>query len=151
LIQFKHDIQEIVNIKSKERFDEIAMDLFDFHMEHNVVYSEFVSKIKRNAPKNVSDIPYLPISFFKSHSVFIGDTIQQTFSSSGTTGSITSKHHVGNLDIYETSFLAGFEHFYGVPDEFIILGLLPSYLEREGSSLVYMVDYLIEASNHELS
>ena len=151
MTQFKHDIQEIVNIKSKERFDEIAMDLFVFHMEHNPIYSEFVQKIKRTSPNNVSEIPFLPISFFKTHTVFIGDNIQQTFSSSGTTGSITSKHHVGDLNIYETSFLTGFQHFYGKPEDFVILGLLPSYLEREGSSLVYMVDYLIKASNNELS
>ena len=100
----------------------------------------------------IEDIPFLPIQFFKSHRV-ISKSVSEviTFTSSGTTGSITSKHRVSDLNLYEKSFLTAFELFYGHPSEFAILALLPSYIERGGSSLVYMADRLINDSHNEHS
>lgn len=102
--------------------------------------------------RHYRSIPFLPISFFKSHRVasFDGEeTIR--FSSSGTTGTSTSSHYVADLTIYERSFLNAFARFYGHPEDYVILGLLPSYLEREGSSLIYMVDYLIRLTKNPKS
>ncbi len=100
----------------------------------------------------IKEIPFLPIQFFKSHKVLSSETkIERTFSSSGTTGSATSKHHVSDISVYEKSFIKGFEQFYGNIVDHVILALLPSYLEREGSSLIYMVDSLIKQSKHKES
>jgi phenylacetate-coenzyme A ligase PaaK-like adenylate-forming protein len=99
--------------------------------------------------KTVLQIPFLPISFFKSHSVLSSDQpIQQIFTSSGTTGETTSSHYVTDVTIYEESYRKAFSQFYGNPSEYIILALLPSYLERDGSSLIYMVDDLIKRTNN---
>ncbi len=99
--------------------------------------------------KRVEDIPFLPIQFFKSHKIQSSNyPIEATFSSSGTTGSITSKHYVTDLKIYEQSFRKGFQQFYGNIEDYVILALLPSYLERKGSSLIYMVNDMIKESKH---
>ncbi|MEY4052306.1 MAG: hypothetical protein RIR64_1291, partial [Bacteroidota bacterium] len=96
-------------------------------------------------------IAFLPISFFKTQDVFIGEKPVNLFESSGTTQDVKSKHWVQDLSLYEASFLKGFELFYGKPADYCIIGLLPSYLERKHSSLVYMVDKLIKASGHTQS
>jgi hypothetical protein len=98
-----------------------------------------------------SAIPFLPISFFKTQDVFIGEKPVNLFESSGTTQDVKSHHWVQDLSLYEASFLKGFELFYGKPSHYCIIGLLPSYLERKHSSLVYMVDKLIKASGHAQS
>jgi hypothetical protein len=99
-------------------------------------------------PMEMNQIPFLPISFFKTHDVFIGDQPSTLFESSGTTMDVVSKHWVCNTGIYEESFLKCFQLFYGAPTDYCVIGLLPSYLERNHSSLVYMVDDLIKKSNH---
>ena len=96
-------------------------------------------------------IPFLPISFFKTQDVFIGEKPVNLFESSGTTQDVKSHHWVQDLSLYEASFLKGFKLFYGNPSDYCIIGLLPSYLERKHSSLVYMVDKLIKASGHAQS
>jgi Acyl-protein synthetase, LuxE len=102
--------------------------------------------------KTIEQIPFLPIQFFKSHDVVSStDSIQQTFTSSGTTGMITSKHLVTDISLYEESYRNAFSEFYGNIEDYAILALLPSYLEREGSSLIYMVNDLIERSNNSNS
>ena len=102
--------------------------------------------------KRLNKFPFLPIQFFKTKEILSStNKIQETFSSSGTTGSITSKHHVTNLSWYETSYLKGFNYFYGDIKDYVVLALLPNYLERKGSSLVYMVDDLIKKSNQSES
>lgn len=130
------------------------MRSFAYQYEYNVVYRDYCNllKVKPESIKHFSQIPFLPISFFKTHEVksFEGEP-QITFTSSGTTGSITSKHQVGSLEIYEKSFLSGFTRTYGDPEDYVILGLLPSYLEREGSSLIYMVDKLIKLTKNPKS
>lgn len=130
------------------------MDVFNFQFEHNAVYRSFCDLLYRHPSdvKQIEEIPFLPIQFFKSHQVLSSNaTIQTTFSSSGTVGAITSKHHVTNLSLYEQSFRKGFERTYGNISDYAILALLPNYLEREGSSLIYMVKDMISQSKHPKS
>ena len=141
--------ERIFNISTQKDFNEITLEVFSYQFQHNPVYHEFCQLLKRN-PKNVSrveDIPFLPIEFFKKKKIISSEkTPEIIFTSSGTTGSATSKHYVTDLNVYEESFLKAFEIFYGNPEDIVILALLPSYLERQGSSLIYMADSLIKRS-----
>ncbi len=144
----------IFNIDSDKDFISKCLDTFLFQYNNNIIYSRFCDYLKVN-PAEVStleDIPFLPIQFFKEHKVLSTKTPSEiTFTSSGTTGATTSKHYVTELKIYEESYLKGFERFYGAVDDYSILALLPSYMERNGSSLIYMVNDLIKRSNHPKS
>lgn len=136
-----------------ENFDSLALDVFRFQYANNEVYRFFCDGLKRN-PENVfsiTEIPFLPVEFFKTQKIYASDKNPEiNFTSSGTTGQVTSTHAVADLSLYRESFLNAFRLFYGNPEEWIILALLPSYLEREGSSLVYMADTLIrETKNPE--
>lgn len=145
------DINSIFNIKNQTEFEDLALQVFKFQFESNTVYRSFCDLlyVYPSDVKGILDIPFLPIQFFKSHQVLSSkEPVQTTFLSSGTTGSVTSKHHVTDLKIYEQSFTKGFEHFYGPIEDYVILGLLPSYLERKGSSLIYMIDAMIKTSKH---
>lgn len=141
----------VFNITSKEQFAEAALKVFNYQYQNVTVYKSFCDYL-RKTPENVTsitEIPFLPISFFKQLRIIDKNRKEEIlFTSSGTTGSITSKHFVANKHLYETSFLKAFKQFYGAPDNYVILALLPSYLERTGSSLVYMVDCLIKKSKH---
>ena len=142
---------DIFTISNQKQFDKIALKVFRFQYENNEVYREFCDFLKTDVQKvkSIEQIPFLPIQFFKSHSVVsTTNPIQTTFTSSGTTGMITSKHLVTDVSIYEESYRKGFSQFYGNIEDYAILALLPSYLEREGSSLIHMVDDLIQLSNH---
>ncbi len=128
--------------------------MFRFQHENNVVYREFCDflKVEKGMIKSIEQIPFLPIQFFKSHNVLSStNEIQQTFTSSGTTGMNTSKHLVTDISLYEESYRNAFSEFYGDIEDYAILALLPSYLEREGSSLIYMVNDLIKRSNNSNS
>lgn len=141
----------IIQINTTKEFQKTALKVFRFQYENNLVYQQFCKLLKRTPREvdNLQDIPFLPIEFFKSKTVLSStDPIQTTFSSSGTTGILTSKHLVTDLSFYEASFRKAFSHFYGNIEDYAVLALLPSYLEREGSSLIYMVEDFIEASNH---
>ncbi len=144
----------IFDITTPEEFKTLALEVFAFQFEHCEVYHSFCTHLNKT-PENVNqlqDIPFLPISFFKSKRVISqGKKAMQTFTSSGTTGKTTSKHYVADLKLYEKSYLKGFEHFYGAIDDYCILALLPSYLERKGSSLIYMANDLIAKSRYPLS
>lgn len=145
---------DIFNIQSEKDFENMALNVFKFQFENNAVYRSFCDLLYKHPSDvtSIKDIPFLPIQFFKSHRVLSSENkIERTFSSSGTTGSATSKHEVTDLSVYEKSFQKGFEHFYGNIEDYVILALLPSYLEREGSSLIYMVDSLIKQSKHKES
>ncbi|TRX09214.1 LuxE/PaaK family acyltransferase [Flavobacterium gawalongense] len=142
---------DIFAISSQKQFEKIALKVFRFQYENNLVYQEFCDFLKVDVQKvkSLSQIPFLPIQFFKSHQVVSNtDAIEETFTSSGTTGMITSKHLVTDASIYEESYRKGFSQFYGNIENYVVLALLPSYLEREGSSLIYMVEDLIALSNH---
>lgn len=144
-------IPDIFSISSKKEFEKTTLKVFRHQYDNNSVYQEFCNllhKDKQNV-KTIKDIPFLPIQFFKSHEVLSSqEPVQTTFTSSGTTGSITSKHLVTDLSYYEQSFRKAFSQFYGNIEDYTVLALLPSYLEREGSSLIYMVNDLIEGSNN---
>ncbi|WP_431134017.1 acyl transferase [Psychroserpens mesophilus] len=146
--------QDIFSISSEDTFNTIALEVFQFQFENNPVYRSFCDLLYRHPSdvKRIEDIPFLPIQFFKSHKVLSSsDAIEATFSSSGTTGSVTSKHCVTDLNIYKESFRMGFQKFYGNIEDYVILALLPSYLERQGSSLIYMVNDMITQSKHSES
>ena len=140
---------DIFNIKTEEEFLMKSLEAFEHQFQNNSVYRSFCDLLYKH-PSDVNsleDIPFLPIQFFKSHEIVSNRSeIQQTFTSSGTTGSITSKHLITDLSLYEKSYKKAFEHFYGSIEDYTILALLPNYLEREGSSLIYMVDDMIRLS-----
>ncbi len=146
--------KQLFQIDSSDRFEAKALEIFRFQFTHNPLYHKFVEELSVSADQvdNLSKIPFLPIEFFKSHIVKTGTFHPEAvFSSSGTTGMITSKHYVKDLIIYQESMLAGFKRFFGKPSDYVILALLPSYLEREGSSLVYMSEKLIKMSKDSRS
>ena len=143
--------EDIFNIQSQIEFEDFVLKVFKFQFEHNRVYRSFCDLLYKHPSEitAVKDIPFLPIQFFKSHQVLSSkDSIQASFTSSGTTGSEISKHLVTHLDVYIQSFTKGFETFYGNIEDYVVLALLPSYLEREGSSLIYMVHELIKQSKN---
>ena len=144
--------EDIFTISNKRAFEKTALKVFRFQYDENTVYQEFCNYLHKNKTnvKTIVDIPFLPIQFFKSHKVLSSQNdIEATFTSSGTTGTQTSQHLVTDVSIYEQSYRIGFSEFYGNIEDYCVLALLPSYLEREGSSLIYMVDDLIKSSNHE--
>lgn len=135
----------------EQGFEALALEIFRFQYDNNPVYREYVNALHINVPevKSVARIPFLPIRFFKSHTITAGSFEPAlVFESSGTTGSINSRHLVKDAAIYKESFIHTFERFYGPAPDACIIGLLPSYLERGHSSLVYMVSELINRSNH---
>lgn len=145
---------QIFTIDNETTFNEVALNVFRHQAIHCQVYRDYIGylQIDTTAINHYTQIPFLPIAFFKSHEVLSTDSkIEIVFSSSGTTGQITSKHLVSDLSLYEQSFNQAFQQFYGHPDDTCLLALLPSYLEREGSSLIYMVDHLLKQSKHPLS
>lgn len=146
----KEFVNNIFSVSSLT-FKEQALEIFRYQYSNNIVYRNWVDALKINidAVTEISHIPFLPVSFFKTHKVVTGDFIPETvFESSGTTGTVNSTHFVKELSIYTQSFEEGFKLFYSDPAEWCIIGLLPSYLERKGSSLIMMVEKLIKLSNH---
>jgi phenylacetate-coenzyme A ligase PaaK-like adenylate-forming protein len=145
------DQQQVFSISNEQQFAETALQVFRFQAENCTVYREFITNLKVdiNAVDSVEKIPFLPISFFKSHEILSsGDKVQVTFTSSGTTGMINSRHLVTDVSWYEESFRRAFDLFYGNIRNYCVLALLPSYLEREGSSLIYMAEDLVKRSEN---
>ena len=142
---------QIFGISSGEQFTDAALQVFRHQAQHCAVYREFIEglRVDVDSVKQVEQIPFLPIEFFKSHAVVSNaDAVQVTFTSSGTTGLITSRHLVTDVSWYVESFRKAFELFYGDIKDYTVLALLPAYLEREGSSLIYMAEDLIKQSNN---
>jgi phenylacetate-coenzyme A ligase PaaK-like adenylate-forming protein len=139
---------------SEAGFQALALEIFHFQYQNNRVYRAFTEALMINPSviNSIEKIPFLPISFFKSHEIKTGEFYpKMIFESSGTTGSATSRHFVKDTGIYTESFTRAFEKNYGAINEFCIIGLLPSYLERKTSSLVFMVHELIKRSGHPQS
>ncbi len=136
-------------------FNRVALETFNLQAKENEVYSRYLQylNIRQEQVADIHQIPFLPIRLFKSFDIITGlpNSKAMHFVSSGTTGDIPSKHIVKDITLYEQSFTAAFNHFYGDIGQWCILALLPSYLERQGSSLVYMCDRLIKLSNHPQS
>jgi len=144
-------LSHIFSIKSETVFESLALQIFNLQANCNPVYKDFLThlKITPSTITSLKEVPFLPIDFFKTHHVICGmQTPEKTFYSSGTTGQIRSNHYISDLSVYEKSFMKGFEQFYGPINDYCILALLPSYLENESSSLVYMTDHLIRLSGH---
>lgn len=141
-------------VDGPEAFNALALELFHVHAARNPVYRGFLEalRVDPSTVRRVEDIPYLPIGAFKNHRVLLeGLEAAIRFTSSGTTGTNTSMHHVPWPSLYERSFMTSFRAVYGDPTEWRILALLPAYLERAGSSLVYMTEKLIAATGDPLS
>jgi phenylacetate-coenzyme A ligase PaaK-like adenylate-forming protein len=139
------------DIASEEEFNACALAVFRFQSEKVLVYKNYLQLlgVDVGAIKHYTQIPFLPVSLFKSQVLIANNYNPEIiFTSSGTTGVITSQHQLAKVDLYEQSFLKGFKSSYGAIEEYCVIGLLPAYLERKGSSLVYMVNRLIEKSNH---
>ena len=146
--------KQIFQIEDEKAFHQTAMDVFRIQSEHNLVYKEYLNNLNIDPGriKSIVDIPFLPIEFFKNHKVILENKNEEIiFSSSGTTGMIPSQHLVADLTVYEQSFLRGFQHFFGDVRDYYVLALLPSYMEREGSSLLYLADKLIHLSGNNKS
>jgi len=129
----------------------LARDIWTYQHEHNDIYRSFIEHAGPlvKDPVMPEQFPFLPIAFFKTHRVISGHDIPSDyFESSGTTGQIRSRHYIRDVQVYERSFIQGFERQFGKPSSFCILGLLPSYLERAHSSLIYMVRRLMVKSSH---
>ena len=145
----EHYFDRLQFIEGEKDFENLTLEVFRHQVLNNQVYSEFVSGLNISADKIVKiiDIPFLPVEFFKSNVVLTGDEkFQQIFTSSGTTGEQTSNHYIKDIAFYEKVFTKTFESFYGTISDYTILTLLPSYHERKGSSLIYMMEKLIEKS-----
>ncbi|MBR5982403.1 MAG: acyltransferase [Bacteroidales bacterium] len=145
---------ELCSSMDSHKFERLAMQAFAFQYLHNHIYHRYCDLLNIDVAmvNYIKDIPFMPVEFFKSHKVICDDMdAEVVFTSSSTTGTIPSSHYVADANVYRKAFMSGFEQFYGKPSDFCILGLLPAYLERTGSSLVYMVDELIRQSGHKMS
>ena len=143
--------EHVFNITSSEEFDRCCLEVFAYQAEENRIYRQYLQflGIRQSAVGRYQDIPFLPIELFKSQHIICGNMRPEiTFTSSGTTGLSTSQHPVADIAWYTRRFRQAFDHFYGPVEDLAILALLPSYLERSGSSLIYMVDDLIARSGH---
>lgn len=148
--QMTGDLPELIfNLKDSESFSDTALRIFRFQAENNPVYRQFISSLRRTASgiKDINDIPFIPAEFFKSQTVAIeNQSFETIFESSRTTGDTPGRHFVHDLKLYEKSFHSSFRYFYGDPSEYFIAALLPSYTERQNSSLIYMMKGLIKDS-----
>ena len=145
----------IFEITSQKDFLKQALEIFEFQYQNSSIYKQWVDLLKVNPlqVKALEEIPFLPIEFFKKFEVVSSPLNSETvrFTSSSTTSQVPSTHFVNKVSLYEKSFLKAFELFYGSPEDYCILALLPNYLQRSGSSLVYMCKDLIERSGHAYS
>ncbi len=144
--------EDIFAISSKKEFEKITLKVFRYQYENNKVYQAFCNHLGKNTSnvKQINAIPFLPIQFFKSETIVSNfEQAQAIFTSSGTSGATTSQHFVTDISLYENSYTLAFAQFYGNIQEYCVLALLPSYLERNGSSLIYMVNDLITKCNHK--
>lgn len=148
------DSKQIFSIQSEEDFQNVALEVFRYQAQENEVYNNFLNflNVDYSTVKHTNEIPFLPIQFFKKYNLISGNrAVEKVFTSSGTTGMSTSKHLVTDLALYHYNLEKCFEQFYGPLSDYTIFALLPSYLERTGSSLIDMVEYWIEKSGSDKS
>lgn len=142
---------DILKHLNEDNFERLALQIFRYQFENCEVYQKFCGLLHKTPEQinQIQDIPFLPIEFFKSHKILSSQNkIQKIFTSSGTSGQQTSNHYINDLDLYEKNSIKIFESIYGSLESYAILALLPSYLERDGSSLVYMINHFIQKSGH---
>jgi len=144
---------KIFNTHSEVSFQKLTLEIFHFQAANNPVYKNYIRHlgIKASEINQIQQIPFLPIELFKSHEVICEPNNKTVIYTSSGTGGLQSQHIVHDIGIYEESFIKGFEHFYGDTEDYTILALLPSYMERKGSSLIYMCEKLIQLSKKEKS
>lgn len=143
--------EKIFCISNEREFRKLALEVFRFQAKDNRIYSRYLELLKMDvsAIDDIGQIPFLPVEFFKSEKIMCGEKYAQcVFTSSATTADQVSRHHIADISLYKKSFRTGFELFYGSPERYCLLALLPSYLEREASSLVFMMDELIRSTGH---
>lgn len=143
-------IDRIISCSSEQEFEQLALEVFEYQREHCAPYRQYTDLMGVEKVDCIEKIPFMPIELFKTHKIFDQEDCSVSelqFTSSGTTGSVQSVHYVKERQIYEKSFFAAFEKFYDRAEQCNIYALLPSYLEREGSSLIYMIQKLIEKSS----
>ncbi|MFV0150160.1 acyl transferase [Empedobacter falsenii] len=148
------DSKQIFSIQSEEDFQNVTLEVFRYQAQENEVYKNFLNflNVDYSTVKHTNEIPFLPIQFFKKYNLISGNrAVEKVFTSSGTTGMSTSKHLVTDLALYHYNLEKCFEQFYGPLSDYTIFALLPSYLERTGSSLIDMVEYWIEKSGSDKS
>lgn len=153
LAELKYNIRKFALGKGSQSFEELALDVFKFQIDQNLLYREYCSLLGISIQRinRIEDIPFLPISFFKTHQIISGSwNAEFVFESSGTTGITTSSHFVEDLNWYYEMSALGFRQFYGNPGDFAIFALLPGYLERATSSLVHMVHYFLKSGSNDL-
>lgn len=144
-------VDQIFSINSNEDFEQVALSVYHFQKENCAIYKEYIRALNRKEPSTLEEIPFLPISFFKSHKIICGDENEQVIFKSSGTGGERSQHFVTDTSLYEESFNAIYNQQIGSPEGQVILALLPNYIEQGESSLVYMVDHLIQRSASPLS
>jgi phenylacetate-coenzyme A ligase PaaK-like adenylate-forming protein len=147
--------QSVFRISGDDDFNELALKIFRFQYKTNSVYREF-SCLLRTDPEKINNylrVPFIPIRLFRDQKIISGDVrrFEKVFTSSGTTGSVSSRHFIRDLKLYEESFTRSFQIFYGEPEKYRFLVLLPGYMERQDSSLVYMIDYFIRKTERNRS
>ncbi|WP_240623402.1 LuxE/PaaK family acyltransferase [Brumimicrobium aurantiacum] len=146
--------ENIFKVKTESDFNRLALEVYNYQYNHVSLYKQFCDTLNRPAPQHYSEIPFLPISFFKTHQILSDEFSKEDvllFKSSGTTKSIRSHHYIADVNLYEDSFNKTFANQITEPKSAIILALLPNYIEQGESSLVYMVDALIQQSEDDLS
>lgn len=146
--------QRIFNLRNEKEFDDLSLSIFNYQAENNPVYKDYIEKlrVKPFEVRSVRDIPFLPVEFFRNHRIITGNLEPVIlFETSGTTGSNTGRHYITDTGLYEESFMKCFRYFFGEPGDYFFAALLPSYSERENSSLVYMVNRLIKESRDSRS
>lgn len=153
-MDFLKDYKNKIFFENIKNFNELALELFKFQAETNKIYKRYIQYLCLNPAdiKRIEDIPFLPVQFFKEHKILCeGVDYQTIFESSGTSNLNPSKHFISDVEIYKKSLHKSFELFFGNINDYIILALLPSYLESKNSSLIFMVKELIKASNDNRS
>jgi len=147
-------LSSIFTIRDKKEFEEISLAVFRYQASENIVFKKYLNFLQKDIEtiNSIDNIPFLPIEIFKTEKVLsFFDSAELVFSSSATTDTVPGQHYVPDPTVYKDSFQKAFQLFYGDPQDYCILALLPSYLERSGSSLVYMMDKLIRSSGHQSS
>ncbi|MDD2288095.1 MAG: acyltransferase [Bacteroidales bacterium] len=147
-------INKIFKVSSQEGFNEIALEIFRFQYKNNKVYNQWCNLVSKDIEsiKKIEDIPFLPISFFRTHKVLSFDSKpSHFFKSSGTTNTQNSYHYIYDLNIYQKSFIHSYQTFLPNPNDYMFIALLPNYLSQANSSLIYMIDYFIRNSNYKES
>ena len=144
--------KKIFRNHSPTEFEDLAFEVFQYQLLHCSVYSNYAKALNKDKPSSLADIPFLPIAFFKSHEIHSvsSEKLDAVFKSSGTEGD-RSRHYIHDLSVYEASFFYSFNHFIGPPEKFVILGLLPNYIEQGDSSLIHMVSSLMNKSKSKYS